>query len=82
MDAILRAFSKDYYRVFHDEPTFASQLSIAQPQHVSYGKKLSWGGPVGDYVGFWEGPTKRYTTNLVQGSCSQVAMSIFVTVPN
>ena len=30
--------------------------------------KFRFGGPTGDYIGLWEGPTKGYTTNLVQGS--------------
>ena len=35
---------------------------------MSYGLNLGWGGPIGDYVGFWGRPIKGYTTNLVQGS--------------
>ena len=30
--------------------------------------KFNLGGPIGDYLGFWGGPIKGYTTNLVQGS--------------
>ena len=26
------------------------------------------GGPIGEHRGFWGGPVKAYTTNLVQGS--------------
>ena len=28
--------------------------------------KFRLGGPKGDYIGFWGGPIKGYTTNLVQ----------------
>ena len=34
---------------------------------MSYGLNLGWSGPIGDYIGFWGGPIKGYTTNLVQG---------------
>ena len=30
--------------------------------------KSRLGGPIGDYIGFWGGPIKGYTTNLGQGS--------------
>ena len=30
---------------------------------MSYGRKLGWEGPIGNYIGFW-GPVKGYTTNL------------------
>ena len=30
--------------------------------------KFRLGGPTGDYIGFWEGRIKGYTTNLVQVS--------------
>ena len=36
--------------------------------HMSYGRNLGWGGPIMEYIGFWGGPTRGYTTNLVQGS--------------
>ena len=35
---------------------------------MSYELDLGWGGSIGDYVGFWGGAIKGYTTNLVQGS--------------
>ena len=35
---------------------------------LSYGLNLGWGGPIRDYIGFWGGPMKGYSTNLVQGS--------------
>ena len=35
---------------------------------MSYGLNFGRGGPIGDYIGFWGGPSKGYTTNLVQGS--------------
>ena len=35
---------------------------------MSYGLNLGWGGIIGDYIRFWGGPIKGYTTNLVQGS--------------
>ena len=30
---------------------------------------LGWGGPVGDYIGFWGGGPIKGSTTLVQGSC-------------
>ena len=39
--------------------------------------KCRLGGPTGDYIGFWGGPIKKgYTTNLVQGSCVLVCVSV------
>ena len=35
---------------------------------MSYGLNLGWGGPIGDYKGFWGGPIKGYTTNLVHSN--------------
>ena len=35
---------------------------------MSCGLNLGWGGPIGDCIGFWAGPTKGDTSNLVQGS--------------
>ena len=35
---------------------------------MRYGQNLGWGGPIGEYIGFWGGPIKGNTTNLVQGS--------------
>ena len=35
---------------------------------MSYGLNLGWGGPLGDYTGFWEGPIEGYY-KLVQGPC-------------
>ena len=37
------------------------------PEPNELGLNLGWGEPIGDYVGFWGGPIKRYTTHLVQG---------------
>ena len=34
---------------------------------MSYGLNLGWGGPIGDYIGFWGGSIKEYTTNAIQG---------------
>ena len=36
--------------------------------YMSCALNLGWGGPIGDYIGFWGGTSKGYTTNLVQGS--------------
>ena len=36
---------------------------------MSYELNLGWGEPIADVKGFWGGPIKGYTTNLVQGSC-------------
>ena len=38
--------------------------------YLGYGLNLGWRGPIIDYIGFWRGPMKGYTTNLVQGSYS------------
>ena len=46
---------------------------------MSYGLNLGWGGPIGDYIGFWGGPIKRYTTKLVQGS--YVLLSVLLLYP-
>ena len=35
---------------------------------MSYGLNLGWGGPIGNYIGFWGGPIEGCTTSLVQGS--------------
>ena len=35
---------------------------------MSYGLNLGWGGPIGDYIGFWGGPIQGHTTNFVQSS--------------
>ena len=35
---------------------------------MSYGLNLCWEGPIGEHIGFWGGPIKGYTTNLVQGT--------------
>ena len=43
-------------------------LSTAGICDMGYGLNLGWGGPIVDYLGFWVGPIKGYTTNLVQGS--------------
>ena len=32
---------------------------------MSYGLNLGWGGPLGDYIGFFGGPIKGYTTGLI-----------------
>ena len=50
---------------------------------VSYGINLGWGGPTGDYIGFWAGPSKGYTTNLVQGSCAvyRLCFTVYGTFP-
>ena len=39
-------------------------------QHVSHELRTEFrlGGPIGDYIGFWRGPIKGYTTNLIQYS--------------
>ena len=29
--------------------------------HMSYGLKLGWGGPIGEYIAFFGGPIKEYT---------------------
>ena len=34
---------------------------------MRYGLNLGWGGPIGDYIGFWGRPSKGNTTHLVQG---------------
>ena len=34
--------------------------------------KCRLGGSIGDYIGFWGGPTTGYTTNLIQGSWASV----------
>ena len=34
---------------------------------MSYGLNLGWGGPIGDYIGFWKGPIKGCTTNFSPG---------------
>ena len=44
-------------------------LDMGSGSYVSYGLNLGWGAPGGDSIGFWGGPIKRYTANLVQGSC-------------
>ena len=32
---------------------------------LSYGLNLGWGGPIGEYIRFWWGPIKGYTTYSV-----------------
>ena len=51
---------------------------VSAHQNLSHTRRLSslyelrtkfrLGGPIGDYIGSWEGPVKGYTTNLAQGS--------------
>ena len=36
--------------------------------HELWAENLGWGGPIGDYRGFWGGPVKGYAANLVHGS--------------
>ena len=43
--------------LFRDSPS-SPCAQLADPQaHMSYGLNLGWGGPIGDYVGFWGGGT-------------------------
>ena len=39
--------------------------------------KIRLGRPLGDHIGFWGGPAKGYTTNLVHGSYGYDRFSLF-----
>ena len=38
----------------------AETVYIFRGAYMSYGLNLGWGGPIGDYIGFWGGPIKGY----------------------
>ena len=60
-------------RSSHVQQNLTPQQFDLQSQHMSYGLNLGWGGPIMEYIGFWGGPTRGYTTNLVQGSYKGLA---------
>ena len=50
-----------------------------QTRNPSHGLNLGCGGPIWGCIGFWGGPMKGHTTNLVQGSYDSLAMnSVYV----
>ena len=44
---------------------------------MSYGLNLGWGGPIGDYIGFWWGPIKGIYHKFSLGSYQGVMSGLY-----